>query len=97
MYPLSPISSTGVNSETKEKYTEVEDCAPHKEIQQEVFILHCNAPSLHIMHQIETPRIFPTKGHLCYSVGEEGLLIQALANHKDSTAEPSAYSNEFDQ
>ena len=26
-----------------------------------------------------------------------GLLIQALASHKDSTAEPSAYSNEFDQ
>ena len=26
-----------------------------------------------------------------------GLLIRSLDNHKDSFAEPSAYSNEFDQ
>ena len=35
MYPVNSNSSTGVNSEAKEKYTEVEDCAPHKEILQE--------------------------------------------------------------
>jgi len=35
VYHLKPISSTGVNSKAKEKYTEVEDCAPHKEVLQE--------------------------------------------------------------
>ena len=35
VYPLKPLSSTGVNSEAKEKYTEVEDCAPHKKILQD--------------------------------------------------------------
>ena len=35
MHTLKPISSTGVHSEAEEKYTEVEDRAPHEEFLQD--------------------------------------------------------------
>jgi hypothetical protein len=46
------------------------------------FVLHCDAPSLCIMHQIETPRIAPDKRSSVVFRGVEGELISVISSSR---------------